>query len=183
MIDQLLAKGRKKMEDTLQVFKQDLATISTGRANPSLLDAVKVEVYGSFLPLNQLANVSASEATSLTVQVWDKSNVKAVEKAIINANLGFNPLVDGANLRIAVPKLSEERRKELVKLAKKYAEDKKIAIRNIRRDVLDELKKHEKELGKDQGHGFNDLAQKLTDEFIKKIDETLLIKEKDLMKI
>jgi ribosome recycling factor len=115
--------------------------------------------------------------------VWDKSNVKAVEKAIINANLGFNPLVDGANLRIAVPKLSEERRKELVKLAKKYAEDKKIAIRNIRRDVLDELKKHEKELGKDQGHGFNDLAQKLTDEFIKKIDETLLIKEKDLMKI
>ncbi len=183
MIDQLLAKGRKKMEDTLQVFKQDLATISTGRANPSLLDAVKVEVYGSFLPLNQLANVSASEATSLTVQVWDKSNVKAVEKAIINANLGFNPLVDGANLRIAVPKLSEERRKELVKLAKKYAEDKKIAIRNIRRDILDELKKHEKELGKDQGHGFNDLAQKLTDEFIKKIDETLLIKEKDLMKI
>jgi ribosome recycling factor len=183
MIDQLLAKGRKKMEDTLQVFKQDLASISTGRASPSLLDAVKVEVYGSFLPLNQLANVSVSEATSLSVQVWDKSNVKAVEKAIINANLGFNPLVDGANLRIAVPKLSEERRKELVKLAKKYAEDKKIAIRNIRRDVLDEFKKHEKELGKDQGHGFNDLAQKLTDEFIKKIDETLLIKEKDLMKI
>ncbi len=183
MIDQLLAKGRKKMEDTLQVFKQDLASISTGRANPSLLDTVKVEVYGSFLPLNQLANISASEATSLTVQVWDKSNVKAVEKAIINANLGFNPLVDGMNLRIAVPKLSEERRKELVKLAKKYAEDKKIAVRNIRRDILDEFKKHEKELGKDQGHGFNDLAQKLTDEFSKKIDEILLVKEKDLMKI
>jgi ribosome recycling factor len=183
MIDQLLVKGRKKMEDTLQVFKQDLASISTGRANPSLLDAVKVEVYGSFLPLNQLANVSAPEATSLTVQVWDKSNVKAVEKAIINANLGFNPLVDGTNLRIAVPKLSEERRKELVKLAKKYAEDKKIAVRNIRRDILDEFKKHEKELGKDQSHGFNDLAQKLTDEFVKKIDETLLVKEKDLMKV
>jgi ribosome recycling factor len=183
MIDQLLAKGRKKMEDTLQVFKQDLASISTGRANPSLLDTVKVEIYGSFLPLNQLANITTSEATSLIVQVWDKSNIKLVEKAIINANLGFNPLVDGTNLRIAVPKLSEERRKELVKLAKKYAEDKKIATRNIRRDVLDEFKKHEKELGKDQGHGFNDLAQKLTDEFIKKIDETLLIKEKDLMKI
>jgi ribosome recycling factor len=183
MIDQLLSKGRKKMEDTLLVFKQDLASISTGRANPNLLDTIKVEIYGSFLPLNQLANISVAEATSLVVQVWDKSNIKAVEKAIINANLGFNPLVDGSNLRIAVPKLSEERRKELVKLAKKYAEDKKIAIRNIRRDVLDDFKKHEKDLGKDQSHGFNDLAQKITDEFVKKIDETLLIKEKDLMKV
>ncbi len=183
MIEQLLSKGRKKMEDTLLVFKQDLSSISTGRASPNLLDTIKVEVYGSFLPLNQLANVSVPEATALTVQVWDKSNLKAVEKAIINANLGFNPLVDGTNLRIAVPKLSEERRKELVKLAKKYAEDKKIAVRNVRRDILDDFKKHEKELGKDQSHGFNDLAQKLTDEFIKKIDETLLVKEKDLMKV
>jgi len=184
MIDQLLNKAKKKMDDTLSFFiKQDLASISTGRANPNLLDTVKVEVYGSFMPLAQLANVAVSDATSLLVQVWDKNNVKAVEKAIVNANLGFNPLVDGQNLRIAIPKLSEERRKELVKLAKKYAEDKKIVIRNIRRETIDEFKKHEKELGKDQAHGFSDLVQKTTDEFIKKIDDALATKEKDLMKV
>ncbi len=183
MINQLADKTRHKMDDTMNSLKRDMDSISTGRANPSLLDTIKVEVYGSFMPISQVGSISVPEATILAVQVWDRENVKAVEKAIINANLGFNPLVDGMTLRISIPKLSEERRRDLVKLAKKYGEDKKIALRNIRRDVLDEFKKHEKELGKDQGHAFTDMVQKITDEFVKKVDDMIAVKEKDLMKV
>jgi ribosome recycling factor len=183
MINQLADKTRKKMDDTMQSLKRDMDSISTGRANPTLLDAIKVEVYGSFMPISQVASVSVPEATTLSIQVWDRENVKAVEKAIINSNLGFNPMIDGMMVRIMIPKLSEERRKELVKLAKKYGEDKKIALRNIRRDMLDEFKKNEKELGKDQAHSFTDIVQKITDEFVKKVDDVIAVKEKDLMKI
>lgn len=183
MINDLANKARSKMEDTMVSLKRDFDSISTGRANPNALDPIKAEVYGDFMPLAQLATVSVSDASTLTIQVWDKANVKAVEKAIINANLGFNPMIDGQILRIIFPKLSEERRKEMVKLAKKYGEDKKVAIRNVRRDVLDDFKKHEKEVGKDQAHSFNEIVQKITDEFIKKIDDAIIVKEKDLMKI
>lgn len=183
MINDLADKARKKMEDTMNSLKRDLDSISTGRAHPNILDPIKVEVYGSLMPLAQVASVSVSDSTSLVVQVWDRENAKAVEKAIINANLGFNPLVDGANIRINIPKLSEERRKEMAKLAKKYGEDKKIAVRNIRRDVLDDFKKNEKEIGKDQAHSFNEIVQKITDEFVKKIDDAVIVKEKDLMKV
>lgn len=183
MLNELANTTRKKMEDTMNSLKRDMDSISTGRANPSLLDAIKVEVYGSLMPIAQVGSVSVPEATTLSVQVWDRENVKAVEKAIINANLGFNPMVDGTTLRIAIPKLSEERRRDLVKLAKKYGEDKKIALRNIRRDSLDEFKKHEKEIGKDQIHSFTDIVQKITDEFVKKVDDTISLKEKDLMKV
>ena len=183
MINDLANKARKKMEDTMTSLKRDLDSISTGRASPHLLDTVKAEVYGSFMSLSQLASVSVPEATTLAIQVWDRENVKHVEKAIINSNLGFNPLVDGQVIRIMIPKLSEERRKELVKLAKKYGEDKKVALRNVRRDVLDDFKKHEKEVGKDQAHSFADIIQKTTDEFVKKVDEAIVIKEKDLMKV
>jgi len=166
-------------------LKRDMDSISTGRATPNLLDPVKVEVYGSFMPLSQVASVSVPEATTLSIQVWDRENLRAVEKAIINSNLGFNPLVDGMTIRIMIPKLSEERRKEMVKLAKKYGEDKKVALRNVRRDVLDDFKKKEKELAasKDQIHSFNEIVQKITDEFIKKIDDVIAAKEKELMKI
>ncbi len=185
MINELADKTRKKMEETMQSLKRDMDSISTGRANPSLLDTVKVEVYGSFMPISQVGSVSVPEATTLAIQVWDRESVKAVEKAIINSNLGFNPMVDGMTIRIMVPKLSEERRRDLVKLAKKYGEDKKIAIRNVRRDALDDFKKKEKELAasKDQIHSFGDIVQKITDEFIKKIDEVIAEKEKDLMKV
>lgn len=183
MLNQLADKARKKMEDTMNSLKRDMDSISTGRANPSLLDTIRVEVYGSLMPLSQVGSVSVPEATTLSIQVWDRENVKAVEKAIINSNLGFNPMVDGTTLRISIPKLSEERRRDLVKLAKKYGEDKKIAVRNVRRDALDEFKKHEKELGKDQIHSFTDIVQKITDEFVKKIDDAVANKEKDLMKI
>jgi ribosome recycling factor len=146
---------------------------------------VKVEVYGQLMPMTQLASISVPEATTLAIQVWDRSNVKAVEKAIINSNLGFNPLVDGMVIRIMIPKLSEERRRDLVKLAKKYGEDKKVAIRNVRRDILDDFKRREKELGasKDQIHSVNDVVQKITDDFVKKIDDLIAVKEKELMKV
>lgn len=183
MINELANKARKKMEDTMNSLKRDLDSVSTGRASPQLLDHVRAEVYGAMMPLSQLASISVPESTVLSIQVWDRENVKHVEKGIINSNLGFNPLVDGQVIRIMIPKLSEERRKEMVKLAKKYGEDKKVIIRNNRRDVLDEFKKHEKELGKDQAHSFNDIIQKITDEFIKKIDDACAVKEKELMKI
>jgi len=183
MINQLADKARNKMEDTMQSLKRDLDSISTGRASPHLLDHVRAEVYGSMMPLSQVASVSVADASTLTIQVWDRENVKHVEKGITNSNLGFNPMVDGQLIRIAIPKLSEERRKELVKLAKKYGEDKKIAIRNVRRDVLDDFKKHEKEVGKDQAHAFTEIVQKITDEFVKKIDDAIVVKEKDLMKV
>ncbi len=183
MIDELSNKTRKKMDDTLVSLQRDMDSISTGRANPSLLDAIKVEVYGSLMPIDQIGTVSVLESTTLAIQVWDSSNLKPLEKAIMNSNLGFNPMVDGNVIRIVVPKLSEERRRELSKLAKKYGEDKKIAIRNIRRDVLDDFKKNEKEVGKDQVHAFGDIVQKITDEFVKKIDEIVVQKEKDIMTI
>jgi ribosome recycling factor len=184
MINQLADKARKKMDDTLGSLKRDLDSISTGRASPNLLDTIRVEVYGQFMPIGQLANVSVPEATTLSIQVWDRENVKAVEKAITNSNLGFNPAVDGTSLRISIPKLSEERRRDLVKLAKKYGEDKKIALRNVRRDALDDFKKNEKELGasKDQVHGFTEIVQKITDEFVAKVDQMVEGKEKELMK-
>lgn len=185
MINELADKTRKKMEDTMNSLKRDMDSISTGRATPSLLDPIKVEVYGNFSPISQVASISVPEATTLSIQVWDRENLRAVEKAIINANLGFNPMVDGMTIRIMIPKLSEERRKEMVKLAKKYGEDKKVAARNVRRDVLDDFKRREKEIGasKDQIHSFNDIVQKITDEFVKKIDDTIAAKEKELMKI
>ncbi len=185
MINELADKTRKKMEDTMNSLKRDMDSISTGRATPSLLDPLKVEVYGQFMPISQLASVSVPEATTLSIQVWDRENLRAIEKAIINSNLGFNPMVDGMIIRIMIPKLSEERRRDMVKLAKKYGEDKKVAVRNVRRDVLDDFKRREKEIGasKDQIHSFNDIVQKITDDFVKKIDDTIAAKEKELMKI
>jgi ribosome recycling factor len=185
MINELSDKTRKKMDDILSFLKRDLDSISTGRANPALLDTIRVEAYGDFMPLLQVASISIPDASTIAVQAWDKTMVKPIEKAIINSNLGFNPMIDGQVLRISVPKLSEERRRDLVKLAKKYGEDKKVAVRNARRDVLDDFKRREKELGasKDDAHSFADVIQKLTDEYIKKIDDAVLIKEKELMKI
>jgi ribosome recycling factor len=185
MINALSEKARKKMDDIMSFLKRDLDSISTGRANPALLDTVRVEAYGDFVPLLQVASISVPDASTIAVQSWDKGMVKAIEKAIINSNLGFNPMIDGQVLRVSIPKLSEERRRDLVKLAKKYGEDKKVAVRNTRRDVLDDFKKQEKELGasKDDIHSFSDIIQKLTDEYVKKIDDATTSKEKDLMTI
>jgi len=185
MINELADKARHRMDDIMSFLKKDLDSISTGRANPALLDTVRVEAYGDFMPLLQVASISTPDASTIAVQAWDKSMVKPIEKAILNSNLGFNPMIDGQVLRIVIPKLSEERRRDLVKLAKKYGEDKKVAVRNSRRDVLDDFKKREKELGasKDDAHSFADVIQKLTDEYVKKIDDAVLVKEKELMKV
>ncbi|MFC1658939.1 ribosome recycling factor [Pseudomonadota bacterium] len=175
------SKTREKMEHTIEALKKDLGSISTGRATPKLLDTVKVEVYGSVMPLSQVATITTPDATTISIQVWDKSTVQTVESAIINSNLGFNPMTDGQLLRINVPKLSEERRREFCKLAKKYGEDKKISIRNSRREALDNIKKIESEFSEDKVHDFQDKIQKLTDEYIGEIDNLINSKEKDIM--
>ncbi len=183
MFDEFCKNAKKKMEETLKFLDRDLASISTGRANPELLNTVKVDSYGSSMPLSQLSSISVPDSSTLSIQVWDKSSVKAVEKAIIDANLGFNPMTDGQLIRISIPKLSQERRNEMSKLAKKYGEDKKIAIRNARRDVLDEVKHAEKDsvISKDQAHSLGEQVQDITDEFVKKIDHAVAIKEKELI--
>lgn len=176
---------KKRMEGALNTFHEEMKGLRTGRASTSMLDSVQVEAYGSMMPLNQLATVSAPEARLLTVQVWDKAMAAAVEKAIRSAGLGLNPAAEGQVIRVPTPDLSEERRKELVKVAHKYAEQQRVAIRNIRRDGMDDLKKMEKDGGvsKDEIAGKGDEIQKLTDGYIKKIDETLGLKEKDIMQI
>lgn len=185
MFEQILDNARNKMSDILNYLDRDLASISTGRAHPDLLNTVKVDSYGSLMPLTQVSSVSVPDSTTLSIQVWDKEQVKSVEKAIIDANLGLNPMTDGQLIRISVPKLSEERRVEMTKLAKKYGEDKKIIVRNARKDAMDEIKKLEKDsdISKDQAHDLGEEVQKVTDEFVKKIDEVVAKKSEDLMEI
>lgn len=176
---------KRRMEGAHTAFLNDMKGLRTGRASTNMLDNIMVEVYGSNMPINQVGSVSAPEPRLLTVQVWDAGNVKAVEKAIMNSGLGLNPQSDGALVRIPTPDLSEERRKELVKVAHKYAEQQKVAIRNIRRDGMDNLKKMEKDgkISKDEHHGIGETIQKMTDEFVKKIDDALVAKEKEIMSV
>jgi ribosome recycling factor len=175
----------KKMDASIAALTQELTGLRTGRASTHLLDHVTVEAYGSRMPLSQVANVNVPESRLLTVQVWDKSMVKAVEKAISNAGLGLNPVADGQTVRVPIPELTEERRKELSKVASKYAESGKVAVRNARRDAMDEIKKLEKDkkISEDDARKFGEDIQKITDERIKKIDEMLAQKEKDIMQV
>lgn len=177
------ADVERRMHGAVEALKHDLSGLRTGRANTALLDPVHVEVYGSNMPLNQVATVSAPEPRLLSVQVWDKSNVTPVEKAIRNAGLGINPLVDGNNIRLPIPDMTEERRKELVKLAHQYAEKAKIAVRNVRRDGNDNLKADEKkkEISEDERKKLEAEVQKLTDTTIADIDGALAAKEKDIL--
>jgi len=173
----------RRMEGAVDSLKGDFSGLRTGRANTTLLDPVMVEVYGSQMPLNQVASVSAPEPRMLSVQVWDKSNVQPVEKAIRSAGLGLNPISDGTTLRLPIPDLTEERRKDLAKLAGTYAENARIAIRNVRRDGNESLKEDEKkkEMSEDERKRGEDEVQKLTDRMIKAVDEELARKEKDIM--
>ncbi len=176
---------KARMEKTLEAFKKELGSLRTGRASANLLDQIKVDFYGSLSPINQVATISVPESRTLSVQVWDKSMTKAVEKAILDSDLGLNPLVDGETMRIHLPDLNEERRRELVKISGKYAETARVAIRNVRRDAMDDIKAMEKEgdISKDEAHSFTQGVQKHTDEFIKKIDDLLAVKEKDIMQV
>ncbi len=174
-----------KMDKAIEVLHNEFAGLRTGRASTSLLDPIMVDVYGAKMPINQVGTVSVPEARMLSVQVWDKTNVKMVEKAIRDAGLGLNPQADGTLVRIPIPPLNEERRKELVKVAGKYAEDTRIAIRNIRRNGNDELKKLEKDnaITEDQHRDFGKEIQDETDVAIKKVDETLAHKEEEIMQV
>jgi ribosome recycling factor len=176
---------KKRMEGALNAFHNDFKGLRTGRANSALLENVTVDAYGSKMPLDQLATVSVPEARLLSVQVWDASNAKAVEKSIANAGLGLNPQTDGNLIRVPLPDLSEERRKEMVKIAGQYAEKARISIRNIRRDGMDSAKKMEKDgdISQDEQHDLGEKIQKITDDFIKNIDEDLALKEQDIMEV
>jgi len=173
----------RRMSGAIDSLKGDLSGLRTGRANTALLDPVVVEVYGSMMPLNQVATVSAPEPRMLSVQVWDRANVTAVEKGIAHANLGLNPMIDGQTLRLPIPDLTEERRKELAKLAHQYAEKAKIAVRNVRRDGMETLKEDErkKEISEDERKRKEDEVQKLTDRFIGEIDVATEHKVKEIM--
>ncbi|MEM7687713.1 MAG: ribosome recycling factor [Pseudomonadota bacterium] len=173
----------RRMTGAVEALKSDLSGLRTGRANTSLLDPVQVEVYGAMMPLNQVATVSAPEPRMLSVQVWDKTNLTAVEKGIAHANLGLNPMIDGQTLRLPMPDLTEERRKDLAKLAGQYAEKAKVAIRNVRRDAMESLKADEKkkEISEDERKRLEDEVQKLTDAHVKQTDEAAAKKEQEIL--
>ncbi|MGB8600569.1 MAG: ribosome recycling factor [Rhizomicrobium sp.] len=175
----------RRMKGAVTGLKSDLAGLRTGRASPALLDPVNVEAYGNRMPITQVGTVSAPESRMLTVQVWDKSMVKAVDKAIRDSGLGLNPQIDGQLLRIPIPELNEDRRKELVKMAHKYAEQARVSVRNVRRDGMDLLKKMEKDhhISQDEQHKFGDELQKFTDGAIGEIDKMLEGKEREVMQV
>ena len=173
----------RRMQGAVDALKHDLSGLRTGRANIALLEPVHVEVYGAMMPLNQVATISTPEARMLSVQVWDKANVIPVEKGIAKANLGLNPMIDGQTIRLPLPDLTEERRKELAKLTHKYAENAKIAIRNVRRDANEALKEDEKrkDISEDGRKRSEDEVQKLTDKFVAEADAAAAAKEKEIM--
>ena len=180
-----VADLRRRMQSTVSVFKTELSGLRTGRASVNLLEPIQVEAYGSTMPLNQVATITVPEPRMLAVQVWDRSMAGAVERAIRASNLGLNPVVEGTLLRLPIPELNTERRKELAKLAHKYAEQAKVAIRHVRRDGMDELKRLEKDgiVGEDDSRGLSERVQKLTDDTIAEVDRMLATKEQEIMQV
>lgn len=176
---------KKRMQGTVQSFKHELSGLRTGRASLSMLDPVQVDAYGNIMPLNQVATVNVPEPRMIAVQVWDKGTVIAVDKAIREANLGLNPIVEGTLIRIPIPELNADRRKELVKVAHKYAESSRVSVRHVRRDGLDILKKAEKDglYSEDDAKRLENEIQKATDSTITEIDQMLAAKEKDIMQV
>ncbi|WP_124727554.1 ribosome recycling factor [Staphylospora marina] len=185
MINDIKKQAQEKMDKAIQVLKKDLLTLRAGRANPAVLDKVTVEYYGTEMPVNQLANLSTPDPRTLMIQPWDKSALGAIEKAILKSDLGLTPNNDGNVIRITIPPLTQERRNELVKLARKMGEDAKVAIRNVRRDANDDIKKVEKngEISEDEARRGQDEIQKLTDKSIKEVDQVVAAKEKEIMEI
>ncbi len=175
----------RRMDGAIEVLRREFAGLRTGRATPSLLEPVMVEAYSSEMPLNQLATISVAEPRMLSVQVWDKNMVKPVEKAILNADLGLNPMADGQSVRVPIPELNEERREELSRVAARYTEQARIAVRNVRRDGMDTLKRMEKEgdLSQDEHHLWGEEIQSITDEHVAKVDEMLHAKQEEIMQV
>jgi ribosome recycling factor len=184
-MEQTIKDAKSRMDKSLEALRTELSKIRSGKATTALLDGIKVDYYGTPTPINQVANVTVLDAHTLSVTPWDKSIVNIVDRAILEANIGFNPVSDGTNLKIPVPPLNEERRRDLVKIIKKFGEDSKIAVRNVRRDANEHLKKEEKKktISEDQLKEAEDKIQKLTDEHVVKVDELLKHKEKEIMEI
>ena len=176
---------KRRMHGALEALRHEFAGLRTGRASASLLDPITVEVYGTQMPLNQVGTVSVPEPRMLTVQVWDKANVTTVEKAIRVSDLGLNPMVDGTLVRIPIPELNEERRRELSKVAAKYAEQARVAVRNVRRHGMDDLKRLEKdhEISQDEHKAWSDEIQELTDKYVTEIDQALETKDREIMQV
>lgn len=185
MPDAMMTDLTRRMDSAMEAFRRELGGLRTGRASANLLDQVKVNAYGSEMPLAQVGNVNVPEPRLISVQVWDRGLVVAVEKAIREAGLGLNPITDGQLVRIPIPQLTEERRKELTKIAHKYAEQARVAVRNVRRDGMEALKKMEKDgkISQDDHRHRSDEVQKATDGHVKKVDEMLATKEKEIMQV
>lgn len=183
--DELLLEVESHMEAAVDALKKELAGLRTGRAHTGLLETIQVEAYGAVTPLKQVGSINVPEPRMLSVQVWDKGTVKAVEKAIRDAGLGLNPVVDGQSVRVPIPPLTEERRRDLTKIAGKYAEQTRISVRNARRDGMEALKKAEKDgdVPKDDLHQHGEVIQKLTDRTIKQVDEIVAAKEQEIMQV
>ena len=181
----IIKDAKQRMDKSLEALRYELAKVRTGKATTQLLDGIRVDYYGTMTPINQVGNVSVLDAHTLSITPWDKNMVQLIDKAILEANIGFNPVSDGTNLRIPVPPLTEERRKDFVKLIKKFGEESKIAIRNVRRDANDHLKKEEKDkkISEDQLKTFESEVQKITDEHIKMIDDVIKHKEKEILEV
>jgi len=184
-MEQVISDAKKRMDKSLEALRSELAKVRTGKATTILLDGVKVDYYGTPTALNQVANVSVLDAHTLSVTPWDKSMVNPIDKAILTAGLGLNPVSDGTNIRVPIPPLNEERRKEFVKLIKKFGEENKIAIRNIRRDANEHLKKElkDKKISEDQLKEGEDKIQKLTNDHITLVDDVVKHKEKEIMEV
>ena len=174
-----------KMNKSIQSLKKDISTLRTGRANTNMLDTIKVDVYGQLMPINQLATISVSEARLITIQVWDKGNIKLIESSIQKSDLGINPQIDGQMMRLRIPDLTEDRRKDLIKILKNMGEKSKVSIRNIRREANEELKKKlkDKNISEDENKNFEKNIQKLTDLHIENIENILTEKEKEIIQI
>ncbi len=185
MSDIDVADLNRRMEGAISSLKSDLAGLRTGRASASILDPIMVDAYGQQMPMNQVGTVSVPEPRMIAVQIWDKSMVAAVEKAIRESDLGLNPVTDGQNLRIPLPELNEERRKEIAKVAGQYAEQSKVSIRHVRRDGMEALKKAEKDgdMGQDEARSLSDQVQKSTDDMIAEVDKILAAKETEIMQV
>jgi len=185
MTDSRLAEFGRRMDGALEALRKEFGGLRTGRASANLLEPIHVTAYGNDMPLNQVGTIGVPEPRMITVQVWDRGLIGAVEKAIRDSGLGLNPASDGTLVRVPIPELSRERRQELSKIAHKYAEQARVAVRNVRRDAMDSLKKLEKDgkISQDEHHGLTDQAQKLTDEHVTKVDDALAAKEKEILQV
>ena len=185
MIPDIMNEAEDKMKKTVEVLRKELASVRAGRANPGMLEKITVDYYGTPTPVNQLANISVPEPRMLIIQPWDKTSMPAIEKAILKSDLGLTPNNDGVVIRLTIPQLTAERRTEIVKTVKKKAEENRVAIRNIRRELIDDIKKVEKDkiVSEDESKKGQEKAQKLTDKYIKEIDDVLDKKEKEVMEV